>query len=29
VLKDGLFSRMWFGERAIVPADKNEKKGGH
>ena len=22
VLKDGLFSRMWFGERVIVPADK-------
>jgi cytochrome b561 len=22
VLKDGLFSRMWFGERTIVPAEK-------
>jgi len=27
VLKDGLFRRMWFGERTIVPAEKVESSG--
>jgi len=27
VLKDGLFRRMWFGERTIVPAEKIERSG--
>jgi cytochrome b561 len=27
VLKDGLFRRMWFGERTIVPAENIERSG--
>ena len=27
VLKDGLFRRMWFGERTIVSAEKTERSG--
>ena len=27
VLKDGLFRRMWFGERTIVPAENVERGG--
>ncbi len=27
VLKDGLFRRMWFGERTIVPAENIEGSG--
>lgn len=27
VLKDGLFRRMWFGERTVVPAEDKERSG--